>query len=665
MIGPLLSMTSGKAVAWLPPSIVPTADSILLLLKSLFIDTLMTVPALLQELADLDQGRGLDALGQLKMVASGGGPIGDCLMEALRSANVPLLNAFGITEIGGLNVMFVPKSDYDCRYFRFRADMGLELRQLNEGEAAHELSATPPGWTERFVARDVLERRPGSSELDFRSVARNDGLVILSTGLKFVPNALEQRVVSSDDSIGAALIFGNERPEIGWLIEPKTTVLTHEAPSFRARVWSVIEEAQSNEPDYSMVWTPDLVIVITGERRLPRSDKGSVMRTAAYTAFEKDVSRAYESLAFDSAAQPTDLLDKGNITNGIRDCVSHFISLPETATNDSDLFELGLNSILALQLSRYIAARRPDQSIQLRAAFVYESPTVNQIAAILAGSTRPPCHGIMPENHASQMVAKYSILSGEADKTSHTVVLLTGATGSLGSHILADLITDNSVARVICLVRESALSFQERLRTKGTALQPRDMAKVIVVECHFTRTKFGLTSAQYEEIARQVTHVLHCAWPMDFRLTANSFEAQYAVLQDLLRLMEESSSVQNCATSRFLFVSSIAVVNQCARFYDGQPAPEKLIDWSDITFELGYGQAKAICEMILANVARTSRPYSIRVVRLGQVSGSSQTGYWNTAEHLPTLFKMSKLANAFPRLTGVCVYEVQAVDNVC
>ncbi|GIK06672.1 hypothetical protein Aspvir_002322 [Aspergillus viridinutans] len=61
------------------------------------------------------------------------------------------------------------------------------------------------------------------------------------------------------------------------------------------------------------------------------------------------------------------------------------------------------------------------------------------------------------------------------------------------------------------------------------------------------------------------------------------------------------------------------------------------------TWASGYGDAKLVCKKMLEKAS---------VVRLGQVAGSSVTGYWSPVEHLALLFKSAKTLNILPDLPG-------------
>ena len=73
----------------------------------------MTVPSILEELYLLQDGSGIDVLRKLRFVAVGGAPMKSSVAEPLASAGVPLLNHWGVTEIGAIAPIFVPHSEYD------------------------------------------------------------------------------------------------------------------------------------------------------------------------------------------------------------------------------------------------------------------------------------------------------------------------------------------------------------------------------------------------------------------------------------------------------------------------------------------------------------------------------------------------------------------------
>ena len=655
----MLSLTIGKPVCWHASNTIPTGESVAALLEALPIRSIMTVPAILEELANLEAEKGPMALARLDFVASGGGSLKQSVGDKLSSFGVPILNSFGITEIGGLTVMYVPQVKHDWRYFRMRDDIGLKFTQDPADPSKYQLAATPPGWETEHVARDVLERKPDNWDLDFKGVARSDGLIVLATGQKFAPNALEARVVAAHDSIKAALVFGDERVEIGWLIEPAVSISKEETSHFQAKIWNVIAAVQSHETNFAKVWTPDLVLITSPNRRLPRSDKGSIMRLEAYAMFKADIDHAYNCLEDDAEPDLEIGLDAGDLGAGVRNCVSRFIDLPATSDNDTDLFELGLDSTLSFQLRRHLSARRPFRNMSLSSNFLYEFPTINKIttALVQSGTAFPPSSMLLDITQVENLVSDYSRIPVIDSAMDGASILLLGSTGSLGSHVLAVLTAIPQIRHIYFLTRKQCTASTQHhlksLQNKRVTLSSTQAEKVEIIETDSSAPFLGLPTAIYQKLLSTVTHVLDCAWSMNFNLRPESFRAHYLTLQNLLAFMSYSREAQQHRFPRLLFVSSIAVIRQCARFHDRRLALEKPVYWDDITFDLGYGQAKLVCELILQRAAKGNLPFSIAVARVGQISGSTETGFWNTSEHIPALFKISKDVGALPHLPDV------------
>jgi thioester reductase-like protein len=69
---------------------------------------------------------------------------------------------------------------------------------------------------------------------------------------------------------------------------------------------------------------------------------------------------------------------------------------------------------------------------------------------------------------------------------------------------------------------------------------------------------------------------------------------------------------------------------------------------------MGYARAKWVCERILHEVAQTQGDLVHPIiVRLGQLTGGTHTGIWNSNEHFPAILKTSQLLGALPELDGV------------
>ncbi|KAH8754192.1 hypothetical protein F5883DRAFT_365116, partial [Diaporthe sp. PMI_573] len=151
-------------------------------------------------------------------------------------------------------------------------------------------------------------------------------------------------------------------------------------------------------------------------------------------------------------------------------------------------------------------------------------------------------------------------------------------------------------------------------------------------------------------LCNTVIHVLHAAWPMDFRLPLELFER-------LLRLARDIHSTRPSTKPRLLFTSSVAVVGNYNKIHGVNMVPERKVTDNRCSINLGYSKAKLVCEHLLANAADDwHSEMEVSYVRIGQLSGAETNGYWNVKENFPVMVKLLQEIHAFPRLNGVSLF---------
>ena len=238
-----------------------------------------------------------------------------------------------------------------------------------------------------------------------------------------------------------------------------------------------------------------------------------------------------------------------------------------------------------------------------------------------------------------------------------TCVLITGATGGLGAHLVAEAATRGNVSRVICLNRRSKQDARQRqeqaLRKKGINLSPNTMTKIDVMIADLSRPQLGLSDEVYHSLLSSVTHIVHNAWLMHSTWPVKRFEPQLRGMAHMLQLARDIS-IQNRGGQpvTFEFISSIATVGHHP-LWTGRPVvPEERVPIESV-LPTGYGDAKYICErMIDATLHRFPDCYRATAVRLGQIAGSRINGHWNPMEHVPFLIKSSQTLRALPNFPG-------------
>lgn len=100
--------------------------------------------------------------------------------------------------------------------------------------------------------------------------------------------------------------------------------------------------------------------------------------------------------------------------------------------------------------------------------------------------------------------------------------MLTGATGSLGAHILYQLVGSPKVRKVVCLSRASSHADSlERVRDslKIRRLVLADESKLVSYSSNANTANLGLSEEEYASIEEEVTDVIHVSLSLIYSST--------------------------------------------------------------------------------------------------------------------------------------------------
>ncbi|OSS44047.1 hypothetical protein B5807_11144 [Epicoccum nigrum] len=658
LVPPCLALGIGKPFYIPPANTVPTGSSTAMAIKLSGAQSLMTVPHILEEICALPPEEGMDALRSLQFVASAGGPLNHATGEKLAASGVDLLAHFGTTEIGPIAPLFKPGPDYDWRFFRLREDMDLHLEADN---GYYTLTARPFGWDTDFVLQDRLvtsERHPGQH---FRAVGRNDDLIVLSTGEKVLPAILETLLCESP-LVKAACVFGEARFELGVIVEPAT--LGTDAEQLKNDIWPIILEASQKMDSHAQMASKTSIII--ADCALPRSDKGSVVRREAWRAFADNIEHTYRQLEESNVEHSGMSIHTKTFEHDLKDLLRAELGWTKTLGHGDDFFELGMNSLQAMKICRKLRSadldgqRMPPGAISND--FLYKNSNLNALVQALKSHGAESTRTTSEEDLIVQLSQQYTL----QPKQQMYTVLLTGGTGSLGSHVIETLARNPAVARIVCLNRRQEAGSEnfdylpqpkerqiQALQSKGIQGISDILDKLEVIDIDVRQANFGLLPAQYAQLSSRVTHILHAAWPMDFQRNLASFNSQFELLRSLLQLALDIHISRPFVRPRILFVSSIAVVGQYHAVNNTRIVPEVSMPDASTVNPFGYGKAKFVCEKMLEAAAAThGEAMEVAIVRVGQMSGSRGSGYWNSKEHFPSLVRLSQKLGALPSIRG-------------
>ena len=198
-------------------------------------------------------------------------------------------------------------------------------------------------------------------------------------------------------------------------------------------------------------------------------------------------------------------------------------------------------------------------------------------------------------------------------------VLITGATGHLGPHLLAELLQTAAFERVFVVARRDSRSAESRVRSIERVA--RQMLDARSVDANRPSTVVAIDtdriSAQVpgsHRIKGEVTVVIHAA--ADTRFTAPYEALERANVQSTLDLCRFAAACPRL--EQFLFVSTACVAGRRTG-----SIPERMQDDS-AGFANAYERTKWEAERIVANSQLPAR-----IARLATCAGSHETGYVN------------------------------------
>ena len=210
------------------------------------------------------------------------------------------------------------------------------------------------------------------------------------------------------------------------------------------------------------------------------------------------------------------------------------------------------------------------------------------------------------------------------------------------------MVNSDTIRKVYCLVRGENPRDRvlQSLKERGITLESSSEYKIVALSTNLSQPDLGLTKEMMEKLKTEVALIIHLAWPVNFSIHLKSFEPHLAGLRTLLTL---SLDVYRSEPARLFFASSISTA-------ENTPPPALIADAPVDDFshalDMGYAQSKLVGEHMVLNAARSgARSY---VLRIGQIVGDLQSGFWNDNEYVPSMIRSALSMKALPALNEDC-----------
>ncbi|WP_052434683.1 amino acid adenylation domain-containing protein [Streptacidiphilus melanogenes] len=327
---------------------------------------------------------------------------------------------------------------------------------------------------------------------------------------------------------------------------------------------------------------------------------------------------------------------------GMAQLWERILDVPRIRAED-DFFELGGNSLLAMEMlarARVMFGIGIDQVRELARALLHHS-TLSAFAEharqARAGTLAQTEHVDTDFAAEAQLLLSWEHAAAAAPVWQHPGhVLLTGATGLCGSHMLAYLL-EHTRARVHCLVRAAdGEQAWERVRAAHQRFLRRDLPavlrnqRILLVPGDLSRPRLGLPLEVFAELGNTVDLVYHLGGLVNFIYPYQDLRgANVDSVRELVRLAAPRSVPLH-------YASSLAVMAGFGAAGIRTVSEETPLDYADY-LSVGYVETKWVAEAMLRQAAEEGVP--VTVYRLQDITGSLDTGVLNTSTEICALIR--------------------------
>ncbi len=304
---------------------------------------------------------------------------------------------------------------------------------------------------------------------------------------------------------------------------------------------------------------------------------------------------------------------------------------------DDDFFERGGQSLQTIQVVNRLSAHL---GREVPAALLFRHPTISGLSRALSGEAADRGAEDALFVGDAELAADIFPAPGAHAKVDWTQVLLSGATGFVGAHLLNELLT-HTEARVVCLVRakdaaDGKLRLQKAFAAQGLSMSAFE-TRVEVLPADLSAARLGLSDADYMRLSEACDTVFHCGASVSLvRGYASLRGANVLGTQELLRFAVQGQ------LKTFHHVSTVAAASGAAG-----DVPEAFVA-TEPALRDGYAQSKWLAESLVAQAIE--RGVSATVYRLGRVVGPRSTGFVNPQDIVWRLLRVGIRAGVVPNL---------------
>jgi hypothetical protein len=508
------------------------------------VDIVHCAPTLIENMYEyiVENGKDFLPLSSLKVVQPGGAELSSHIIRALVANNVNVKTTYGSTEIGPpFRTIPHTRDNPKCYFFRnlYPDSDKLKMEEVGDGfyecvvykgfELAAELWDGKPDNEPHRTNDLFIQDPPGSGFYVLQG--RKDDILVHTNGENTSAGALQLDIQSSSKIIRRTLALGHSRPCVALLVEVNDGY-DPEDEDVKQDVWETVKEVNAHYPGHSRI-IRSMIHLIPRGTSLPVTPKGNVKRKETEKLFAEDISLLYGSLN-DEQPQNGAVDSQESLKEYIRNAFAKLADIsPENINNWTTLYDLGIDSRLALSLRLSLSKRKQIGPISL--GTIFENPSIDSLVTFVQEreeTALKECRSRMINQIISRFIAKVSAwpqrpLNQQYDYPETETILLTGASGSLGTALLKSLSASSRISKIYAMVRgnKRGEKLRKSLLSRGfDADAILESGKVDVLNYSVQDPLLGFDVEEYAKLAQNVTIVIHSAWKMNFNQSVEYFE---------------------------------------------------------------------------------------------------------------------------------------------
>ncbi|KAK3343348.1 hypothetical protein B0H65DRAFT_590229 [Neurospora tetraspora] len=647
-----------------------SSDLVVEYIKYADVEGMTLPPAILEELSQDEES--IQALKKLNFVSFGGGNLAPESGDRLVDNGVTLCNLISATEF----TPFPYYWQYDnklWRYFNFDTELfGIDWRP-HDGDSSYEQVIVRkdknPGLqgffytfpdSNEYSTKDLYKPHPTLKD-QWIYQGRADNIIVFSNGEKLNPITIEETVQGHPKVMGAVVV-GSNRFQPALIIEPVEHPETEEGrKALLDEIWPTVVRVNKETVAHGQIGRQYMGLSTPGKPFM-RAGKGTVLRPGTINLYKAEIDKLYEDAekgVVTGEVPKLDLSSSDALILSIEKLFETSLHAPKLEA-DTDFFTAGVDSMQVITASRLIRAGLAAAGVNVDASalatrVIYGNPTPKRLADYLLSAVvnknKNAAHGTLDDEHHGMeaLVEKYTqdLPTPKQNKPAPAdegqVVVITGTTGGIGSYMVDICSSSPRVSKIICLNRSEDGKARQTDSSSGRGLST-DFSKCEFYHADLSRADLGLGSEVYSRLLTEVDRVIHNQWPVNFNIAVESFEPHIRGCRNLVDFSYKADK-----NVPIIFVSSIATVDKWRE--EDRIVPETSL--SDFSISAGgYGQSKLVSSLILDKATEVSG-VPTEVVRVGQVAGpSSEKGYWNKQEWLPSIVASSVYLGVLPDSLG-------------